>query len=111
MPLDSKIYLSEDGVTEIQGPGYEDLRFFIIAMVDPFDLIGLAMGRHTRKDFWKEDPGRSKAENEEAGQREEDAETVVASEGHAGGTEVGVEEVKVLEKVVVVDNRSSSGQS
>ena len=47
------MYLTEDGTREIVGPGYEDLRFFLIAMADPFDLIGLMMGRNRTKEFWK----------------------------------------------------------
>jgi hypothetical protein len=100
LPINSKIYLSEDGVTEIEGPGYEDLRFFVIAMVDPFDLIGLAMGRHTKKEFWKEEQGKSKAEDEEAGVKEEDVETAAASER--------IENEKGLQKVVVEENGNSS---
>jgi len=45
--------LADDRSKEIVGPGYEDLWFFIITIVDPFDLIGLAMGRYMRKEFWK----------------------------------------------------------
>lgn len=104
LPLDSKIYLSEDGVTEIEGPGYEDLRFFVIAMVDPFDLIGLAMGRHTTKEFWKEEPGRSKAVDEEAGGKEEDAETTAATV--VPGEGAGIEN----EKAVIADENGNSSE-
>jgi hypothetical protein len=78
LPKDSRIYLPEDGITEFVGPGYEDFRGFLIATVDPIDLIGLMMGRHTRKEFWKtdanvkEDEG-LKAEGD-AGDRQSDVE-------------------------------------
>ncbi|KAF4625407.1 hypothetical protein G7Y89_g12762 [Cudoniella acicularis] len=79
LPTDSRIYLAEDGITEVVGPGYEDLRFFIIAMVDPFDLIGLLMGRHKREEFWKtdaivEEQSGPKAMDEEVGGRQSDVE-------------------------------------
>ncbi len=105
LPLDSKVYLAEDGVTEIVGPGYEDLRFFVIAMVDPFDLIGLAMGRHTRKEFWKEQ-GQSKTVDEEAAIREEDVENAAGVTGDVDADIAGNEEV--LEKVVVAEETGSS---
>jgi len=68
--------LAEDRSKEIVGPGYEDLRFFIIAIVDQFDLIGLAMGRYTRKEFWKTNnaEGKDKVVDEEAGTKEEEVE-------------------------------------
>lgn len=96
LPLDSRVYLSEDGVTEIAGPGYEDLRFFIIAMVDPFDLIGLAMGRHTKKEFWKEEQGKDKTMDEEAGVNEEDVKMAVFTSSGAVGTKGEGENAKVL---------------
>jgi RTA1 like protein len=55
LPRDFKVYLAEDGITEVEGPGYLDLRCLLIAMVDPFDFMGLAMGRHLKRDFWKTD--------------------------------------------------------
>jgi hypothetical protein len=44
--------------------------------VDPFDLIGLAMGRYTRKEFWKTNnaEGKDKVVDEEAGTKEEEVE-------------------------------------
>ena len=52
LPSNNKIYLAEDGVTEIEGPGYEDSRNFIITILDPFDLIGLIKGRDKQK-YWE----------------------------------------------------------
>ncbi len=96
LSLDSRVYLSEDGVTEIVGPGYEDLRFFVIAMVDPFDLIGLAMGRHTKKEFWKEEQGKDKTMDEESGVKEEDAKMAVSNSGEVVGLEADGGNAKVL---------------
>ncbi len=96
LPLDSRVYLSEDGVTEVVGPGYEDLRSFVIAMVDPFDLIGLAMGRHTKKEFWKEEQGKDKIMDEEAGVKEQDVKTAVSNSSDIVGSEAKCENAKVL---------------
>jgi hypothetical protein len=101
LPRDSRVYLSEDGVTEITGPGYEDLRFFVIAMVDPFDLIGLAMGKHIRKEFWKEEHGKSKGGDEES-EGKEDAEKTAGASG--GGSGVG------KEKAVISEEKDSSSR-
>ncbi|KAI3401463.1 hypothetical protein diail_10897 [Diaporthe ilicicola] len=53
LPADTKTYLSEDGVTEVQGPGYKDNRKFLVTLVDPFDLYGLATGRDKEDRFWE----------------------------------------------------------
>lgn len=100
LPRDSRVYLAEDGSTEIVGPGYEDLRFFVIAMVDPFDLIGLAMGRHIRKEFWKEEQGKAKGGDEESGVKEDDAEkdTSVNGDGSVIAKEKGSENIEVVEE-------------
>lgn len=52
LPNDNKIYLSKDGTTERMGPGWQDSRWFIITLIDPFDLIGLVLGRRKDK-FWE----------------------------------------------------------
>jgi len=53
LPRNNKIYLAEDGATEIEGPGYEDRRNFLITLFDPFDLAGMCKGRNMRKNFWE----------------------------------------------------------
>ena len=52
LPNSNKIYLAKDGVTEIEGPGFEDPRNFIVTILDPFDLIGLIKGRDKQK-YWE----------------------------------------------------------
>ena len=52
LPNSNKIYLARDGVTEIEGPGFEDPRNFIVTILDPFDLIGLIKGRDKQK-YWE----------------------------------------------------------
>ncbi len=36
LPQDYRIYLAKDGVTEIQGPGWDDKRVFLMTLIDPF---------------------------------------------------------------------------
>jgi len=111
LPLDSKVYLADDGVTEIIGPGYEDLRFFVIAMVDPFDLIGLAMGRHIRKEFWKTNASGEEQEKNEAVDgdgvvREKDIEEATGVKEARAVSGSGNE--KSSEKIGVIEENGSS---
>ncbi|KAH6684156.1 RTA1 like protein-domain-containing protein [Halenospora varia] len=53
LPRSNKIYLAEDGETEVLGPGYEDRRFFVVTLVDPCDLIGLISGRDKKERYWE----------------------------------------------------------
>jgi hypothetical protein len=53
LPRDNKIFLAQDGVTEIQGPGYKDTRPWVMTFFDPFDLLGMARGRNTNEKFWE----------------------------------------------------------
>ena len=52
LPSSNKTYLAEDGVTEIEGPGYADKRNFFVTILDPFDVIGLIKGRDKQK-YWE----------------------------------------------------------
>lgn len=55
LPQNSKIYLAKDGITEVQGPGYNDDRPLILTLFDPFDFIGLVTRRGMKdKQFWDE---------------------------------------------------------
>jgi hypothetical protein len=53
LPRSNKIYLAEDGVTEILGPGFEDQRMWIVTLFDPCDLVGLLMGRDKKERYWE----------------------------------------------------------
>lgn len=53
LPLSNKIYLSKDGVTEVEGAGWVDKRPFLATVVDPFDLVGLIKGRDKTSNFWE----------------------------------------------------------
>ena len=54
LPRNNKIYLAQDGVTEIEGPGYEDKRPFLKTIIDPFDIVGLVKGRDKAARYWEE---------------------------------------------------------
>ncbi|KAI9792944.1 MAG: hypothetical protein M1816_001266 [Peltula sp. TS41687] len=54
LPRNHKIYLARDGQTEIEGPGWQDKRPFIVTVVDPFDLVGLLTGRDRKTAFWEQ---------------------------------------------------------
>ncbi|KAJ5103499.1 RTA-like protein [Penicillium argentinense] len=53
LPRNNKIYLSQDGETEIEGPGYEDTRPKIATFVDPFDIYGLIVHRGKKEKYWE----------------------------------------------------------
>ena len=53
LPQNNKIYLAEDGRTEVEGPGYEDKRRWYVTFVDPFDFVGMARGRNMERRFWE----------------------------------------------------------
>ncbi|KAJ5760523.1 RTA-like protein [Penicillium odoratum] len=53
LPRSNKIYLADDGVTEIEGPGYDDPRHWIQTFVDPFDVYGLIVKRGKQQRYWE----------------------------------------------------------
>jgi hypothetical protein len=53
LPRNNKIYLALDGVTEIEGPGYEDKRLWIVTLFDPFDLVSACRGKRLEDRFWE----------------------------------------------------------
>ena len=53
LPSSNKVFLAEDGVTEVMGPGYADKRNFLFTIFDPFDLIGLIRGRDKKTRYWE----------------------------------------------------------
>ncbi|MCJ1277497.1 hypothetical protein MMC21_005310 [Puttea exsequens] len=52
LPRSNKVFLAEDGVTEVEGPGYEDKRNFLVTLADPFDIGGLIRGRDKVR-YWE----------------------------------------------------------
>jgi RTA1 like protein len=54
LPESNKTYLAQDGVTEIEGPGWEDPRPFWVTALDPFDIMGTVRGRSSQSHrFWE----------------------------------------------------------
>ncbi|GFZ47601.1 hypothetical protein JCM24511_05345 [Saitozyma sp. JCM 24511] len=53
LPSSNKIYLDKDGVTEVEGPGINDPRPFLVTILDPFDLVGLVRGKDKEDQFWE----------------------------------------------------------
>ncbi|KAJ5155877.1 hypothetical protein N7492_008680 [Penicillium capsulatum] len=53
LPRSNKIYLAEDGVTEIEGPGYDDTRPWWQTLVDPFDVYGLIVKKGKKEKYWE----------------------------------------------------------
>jgi hypothetical protein len=55
LPVSQKTYLSRDGQTELEGPGWVDKRNLFVTIIDPFDLVGLITGRDKKTAFWNND--------------------------------------------------------
>jgi len=79
LPRDNRIYLATDGVTEIFGPGYQDTRFFLVAMFDPFDIIGMCLGRNMNRKFWETHEEGRVVEREENSNNDEEKGTASIS--------------------------------
>ncbi|KAH8883597.1 RTA1 domain protein [Thozetella sp. PMI_491] len=60
LPKDYRVYLAKDGVTELQGPGWETKntgwKGFVITLVDPFGFLDSALQKRDGKQpFWETD--------------------------------------------------------
>lgn len=54
LPESNKTYLAQDGVTELEGPGWIDTRPLIMTVLDPFDLAGTIKGKSSMSNrFWE----------------------------------------------------------
>ncbi|KAJ5211967.1 uncharacterized protein N7498_003613 [Penicillium cinerascens] len=53
LPRSNKVYLAADGVTEIEGPGYDDPRPKLVTIIDPFDIYGLITKRGKQQKYWE----------------------------------------------------------
>ena len=54
LPQDYRVYLAKDGVTEVQGPGWDDKRGFLVTLMDPFGML-TCMEPRDKKPFWETD--------------------------------------------------------
>lgn len=53
LPRSNKSYLAKDGVTEVEGPGFDDPRPWFVTFVDPFDIAGLIFNKGKREKYWE----------------------------------------------------------
>ncbi|ROW07406.1 hypothetical protein VMCG_03720 [Cytospora schulzeri] len=53
IPKSTKVYLDQDGVTEVKEPDFKNTKSKLASMVDPFDLAGLVKGRDHNNRFWE----------------------------------------------------------
>ncbi|KAL2863666.1 putative RTA1 domain protein [Aspergillus lucknowensis] len=53
LPRSNKIYLAKDGVTEIEGPGFDDPRPWFVTFIDPFDIVGLIFRKGKEDKYWE----------------------------------------------------------
>lgn len=56
LPRSNRIYLAQDGVTEVEGPGYDDPRHWTLTVVDPFDIYGLIVNKGKKEKYWEVSP-------------------------------------------------------
>ncbi|KAJ4314569.1 hypothetical protein N0V94_006396 [Neodidymelliopsis sp. IMI 364377] len=52
LPQSNGIFLAKDGVTERQGPGWDDDRPWPVTIIDPLDIWGLLRGKDKETKFW-----------------------------------------------------------
>ncbi|KAJ6439968.1 RTA-like protein [Purpureocillium lavendulum] len=68
LPCSNTIYLAQDGVAEVEGPGFKDPRPFWQTVVDPFDLWGLSRGHSSQTArFWEDGNGGAETDAKAAG--------------------------------------------
>ena len=57
LPEDYHVYLAQDGVTELQGPGWESEQSWIMTFIDPCGLTAMLSGQNKQggqnKKFWE----------------------------------------------------------
>ncbi|KAL2852712.1 hypothetical protein BJX68DRAFT_57427 [Aspergillus pseudodeflectus] len=56
LPSSNKIYLARDGVTEVEGPGFDDPRPWFVTFIDPFDIVGLIFKKGKQGKYWEVEP-------------------------------------------------------
>ena len=57
LPEDYHVYLAQDGVTDLQGPGWESKQSWLMTFIDPFGLKALLAGVNKKgeqeRPFWE----------------------------------------------------------
>ena len=54
LPRSFRRYLAQDGVTELDGPGWGDKRSLVMTVVDPFGVVSLCEKDRKGERFWEE---------------------------------------------------------
>lgn len=54
LPRSVKVYLAQDGATEVSGPGWRDKRSVVMTVVDPFGLVAMCEKGNRGEPFWEE---------------------------------------------------------
>ena len=54
LPRSFRRYLAQDGVTELDGPGWGDKRSLVMTVVDPFGVVSLCEKERKGERFWEE---------------------------------------------------------
>ncbi len=54
LPWSYRRYLAQDGVTELEGPGWGDKRSVFMTVVDPFGVVSLCEKERKGERFWEE---------------------------------------------------------
>ncbi|KAK1579627.1 uncharacterized protein LY79DRAFT_563841 [Colletotrichum navitas] len=53
LPENNAVYLAQDGMTELKGPGFKDNRNWCLILMDPLDFIGLFKRTDKSMNFWQ----------------------------------------------------------
>ncbi|KAJ5887812.1 RTA-like protein [Penicillium taxi] len=53
LPRSNKVYLAQDGQTEIKGPGFKDDRPLYMTFIDPFDIFGMIVNKGKKEKYWE----------------------------------------------------------
>lgn len=53
LPKSHRTYLAQDGVTELDGPGWKDKRPFVMTLLDPFNVMDMLPKRNRPQPFWE----------------------------------------------------------
>ncbi|KAK4131673.1 hypothetical protein BT67DRAFT_451541 [Trichocladium antarcticum] len=54
LPRSFRVYLAQDGATEVSGPGWRDKRSVVMTVVDPFGLVAMCEKGNRGEPFWEE---------------------------------------------------------
>lgn len=68
LPRSNRVFLAQDGVTELRGPGWKSKRKGLVELIDPLDIYGLVTGKDAKTKFWEKTPEELDAMHDETEQ-------------------------------------------